>query len=146
MTFMFGLVFASLCSCPFPPICVGGQRFMLKRRKDSVIFKLTEPIYILMKSIFKISDFTLLFLRAHICSVFCYWLMCLVLLCSISSNMLYINGKLTFCVLFDSLEYDENTSIIFRPSAKVMQCDLNLFSTSLSFRYKYGCVWCVSTV
>lgn len=31
-----------------------------------------------------------------------------------------------FFPTFNSLEYDENTSIIFRPNAKVMQCHLNL--------------------
>lgn len=46
MTFMFGLDFASLYSYCFPPVCVEGQRFMLKVRKISVIFKFTEPIYI----------------------------------------------------------------------------------------------------
>lgn len=33
---------------------------------------------------------------------------------------------LFFFFTFNSLEYDENTSIIFRPNAKVMQCHLNL--------------------
>lgn len=121
---------------------------MLKRSKDSVIFKLTEPIYINEKYFVEVGDFALLFLRACICSVFYYWLMYLVLLCFVSVNMLCINGRITLYILFNSLEYDENTSIIFRPNAKVMQCDLNLlfFSMCLSFRYKYGCVWCVSTV
>lgn len=51
-------------------------------------------------------------------------------------------------ILLNSLEYDENTSIIFRPNTKVMQCDLNflLFSTCLLLRYKYGFMWCVSAV
>lgn len=119
MIFMFCLAFASLCFFPFPPINVGGQRFRLKRRKYCYFF-LNEKYFL------EISDFALLFLRAFICSVFCYWFMCLVLLCFISVNMLYINGKITLYILFNSLEYDENTSIIFRPNAKVMQCDLNL--------------------
>lgn len=41
-------------------------------------------------------------------------------------EMLCSNGKIILYVLPNSLEYDENTSIIFRPNAKVIQCDLNL--------------------
>lgn len=118
---------------------------MLKRREDSVIFKLTEHIYINEKYFVEISDFAFVFLRTCICSVFYYWLMCLVLLCFISINMLYINGKITLYILLNSLEYDENTSIIFRPNAKVMQYDLNLLFC-MSFRYKCGCMWSISTV
>lgn len=126
MIFMFGVFFASLCSCPFPPICVGGQRFMLKRREDSVVSKLTEPVYINEKYFVEISDFALFVFK----SVYLFSVLLLAYVFSTAVfhfvDMLYINGKITLYVLLNSLEYDENTSIIFRPNAKVMRCDLNL--------------------
>lgn len=66
MIFVSGLFFASLCYCPFPLICVGGQRFMLKK---SVIFRLTEPIYFNEKYFVEISDFAHLSLKAGIISM-----------------------------------------------------------------------------
>lgn len=54
-------------------------------------------------------------------------------------EMLCSNGKIMLYILPNSLEYDENTSIIFRPNAKVMQCDLNLlFYTFVIWIWKYG--------
>lgn len=99
---------------------------MLKRREDSVVSKLTEPVYINEKYFVEISDFALSVFK----SVYLFSVLLLSYVFSTAVfhyvDMLYINGKITLYVLLNSLEYDENTSIIFRPNAKVMRCDLNL--------------------
>lgn len=82
--FLFNLPFASLYSpCPFAPVCLGGQRLVLERWVNSVIFRLCKSLNVLRKCDNKWFC-TLTFRSVYLFSI---------LLLAISVNVLYIHGK-----------------------------------------------------